>query len=173
MAYKPFKKRTEAEQWDADRPRIHALKNKAMAKNSGYSDENYRDTIQDISRGRTDSSKELRPAERQELINRLSRLAGESLPPFRKGGGGGFDKRNYPNRPKNMDNPGESRADQLGKIEALLTIGKLSWTYADAIAKQMRLADKVQWVATENLYKVITALTKKAQKEGWDLSGAK
>lgn len=169
MAYKPFKKRTEAEQWDADRPRIHALKNKAMAKNSGYSDENYRDTIQDISRGRTDSSKDLKPAERQELINRLSRLAGEEPRPAWKP----RDKRSYPNRPKNMDNPGESRADQLGKVEALLTIGKLSWTYADAIAKQMRLADKVQWVATENLYKIITALTKKARKEGWDLSGAK
>ena len=67
----------------------------------------------------------------------------------------------------------QSRAAQLAKIEALLTVGSLSWSYADGIAKQMRLADKVQWVKTENLYKIITALTKKAQKEGWDLSGAK
>lgn len=75
-------------------------------------------------------------------------------------------------RPKNMDRGG-SRADQLGKIEALLTIGSLPWSYADAIARQMRLADKVAWVRTEDLYRVITALRKKAIKEGWDLSGEK
>lgn len=169
MAQKPYKNRTAAEQWDIDRPRIHALKNKAMANNPGYSVENYRDTIQDISRGRTDSSKGLTARERLDLIDRLSRLAGEEPRPTWKP----RDKRSYPHRPKNMDKPGESRAEQLGKIEALLTIGKLAWAYADAIAKQMRLADKVQWVATDNLYKIITALTKKAQKEGWDLSGAK
>lgn len=164
-----FKKRTAAEQWDIDRPRIHAIKNKVMATNPGYSDDNYRDTILDISKGRTDSSKGLKPAERQELINRLSGLAGEEpRKPWQP-----RDKKSYPKRPKNMDKPGESRADQLGKIEALLTIGKLPWSYADAIAKQMRLADKVQWVATGDLYRIITALTKKAQKEGWDLSGAK
>lgn len=73
-------------------------------------------------------------------------------------------------RPKNIESHG-SRAEQLKKIEALLTIGKLPWSYADAIAKQMRLADKVQWVEEADLYRIITALRKKAQKEGWDLSG--
>lgn len=72
-------------------------------------------------------------------------------------------------RPKNMDGH-SSREEQLKKIEALLTIGKLPWSYADAIAKQMRLADKIQWVKEADLYRVITALTKKAQKEGWDLA---
>jgi phage gp16-like protein len=73
-------------------------------------------------------------------------------------------------RPGNIEGHG-SRAEQLKKIEALLTIGKLPWSYADAIAKQMRLADKVQWVEEADLYRIITALTRKAQKEGWDLSG--
>lgn len=79
----------------------------------------------------------------------------------------------YPGRPHNMANKGkgDSRADQLGKIEALLTVGGLPWSYADAIAKQMRLADKVAWVKDSDLYKIITALRKRAQKEGWDLSG--
>lgn len=167
MAFKLFKKRTAAEQWDIDRPRIHALKNKVMKVRPDYTVENYRDTILDISQGRTDSSKELTEPERQELINRLSALAGEEpRKPWQP-----RDKRSYPGRPKNMDKPGESRADQLGKIEALLTIGGLPWSYADAIAKQMRLADKIAWVKTGDLYRVITALRKKAQKEGWDLSG--
>lgn len=72
-------------------------------------------------------------------------------------------------RPANITGLG-SRAEQLKKIEALLTIGNLPWSYADAIAKQMRLADKIQWVKEDDLYRVITALTKKAQKEGWDLA---
>jgi hypothetical protein len=29
----------------------------------------------------------------------------------------------------------------------------------------------VAWVATGDLYKIITALRKQAQREGWDLSG--
>lgn len=158
---KTHKKRSDAEQWDIDRPRIHALKNKVMAACPGYSEENYRDTILTISAGRADSSKELTPPERQRLISQLSGQAGEQ------------PRNSYPGRPRNMDKPGESRADQLGKVEALLTIGKLPWSYADAIAKQMRLADKIAWVKDGDLYKIITALRKKAQKEGWDLSGEK
>ncbi|NJD38427.1 MAG: DUF1018 domain-containing protein [Geobacter sp.] len=163
MSAKVFK---QQDSWNRDRSRIHALKGKVMKLQPGYDDDNYRDTIRDISKGRTDSSKELKPAERQELINRLSVLAGET-PPFAKGGRGGF-----PGRPRNMDS-NESRADQLGKIEALLSIGKLPWSYADAIATAVCKVDKVAWVQTHDLYKVITALRKQAQRKGWDLSGEK
>lgn len=175
MAQSPFKKRTNAEQWNIDRPRIHALKNKVMSLQPGFDDDNYRDVIVDISKGRTESSKELKPFERQELISRLSRLAGETSPSFqsRRGPGGGYDKRSYPKRPKNMDNHGQSRDEQLKKIEALLTIGKKEWAYADGIARKICKVDKVQWVETHALYKIIAALTYQAKREGWDLSGAK
>lgn len=169
MALSPYKKRTDAEQWNVDRPRIHALKNKVMATQPGYSDDNYRDTILDVSKGRTDSSKELSPCERQELIDRLSRLAGEEpRKPWQP-----RDKRSYPKRPKNMDKHGESRDDQLGKIEALLTVGKKEWAYADGIARRICKVDKVQWVETHDLYKIIAALTYQGKRAGWDLSGAK
>jgi len=168
MASTNFKKRTPEEQWKIDRSRIHATKGKVMKANPGYSDDNYRDLISNVSDGRCESSKDLTPSQRITLIERLSILAGEDDKPKRT-----WTKKSYPKRPKNMDTPGESRDAQLGKIEALLTIGGLSWAYADAIAKQMRLADKVQWVAEKDLFRIITALTKKAQKEGWDLSGAK
>ena len=169
MPSKPFKTQTPAEQWRRDRIRIHTLKTKIEKTIPGYSDDNYRDLISDVSKSRCDSSKELTPAERFILIQRLQELAGEEVSKPKNT----WTKKSYPHRPKNMDNPGQSRSDQLGKVEALLTIGNLSWKYADAIAKQMRLADKVQWVKTEDLFRIITALTKKAQKEGWDLSGAK
>ncbi|MCM0081800.1 regulatory protein GemA [Geomonas sp. Red32] len=169
MVSKPFKKQlTPEEEWARDRSRIHVLVGKVKKVKAGYSDDNYRDLVLDVSRGRCDSSKELKPAERRTLIDRLQELAGEEPRPQKKP----WTKQSYPNRPRNMDH-GEERAAQLGKIEALLTIGKLPWKYADSIAKQMRLADKVQWVPTDKLHFIITALTKKAQKEGWDLSGAR
>lgn len=143
-----------------DLGRIHALKKKVSDKNPAFDDGHYRDLVYQV--GGVESSASLEPAERQELINRLSELAGET-PHFTKGGRGGFK-----GRPKNMDN-NESRADQLGKIEALLTVGKKSWAYADAIAKAVCKVDKVQWVETHDLYKVITALRMQAKRAGWDL----
>ncbi|HBG06299.1 MAG: hypothetical protein A2075_12075 [Geobacteraceae bacterium GWC2_58_44] len=169
MASTNFKKRTPEQQWNSDRSRIHALLGNVKKARPEYSDENYRDTISIISKGRCESSKELTPAERITLIEQLTELAGEAVPKKK----GTWTKKGYPNRPTNMDTPGESRDAQLGKIEALLTIGGLSWAYADGIAKQMRLADKVQWVPAKDLFRIITALTKKAQKENWDLSGAR
>jgi len=169
MASTSFKKpQTPEDQRKRDLGRIHMLKKQVMEKIAGFGEENYRDLI--YKAGGCDSSADLDSAGRFKLIVRLSELAGEEM---RKPNKPAWSKKNYPHRPKNMDKPGESRSDKLGKIEALLTIGKLSWAYADAIAKQMRLADKVQWVNTEDLFRIITALTKKAQREGWDLSGAK
>lgn len=158
--------RTPDDQWNRDRARIHALLGQVKKAQPGYSDDNYRDTILDVSHGRADSSKDLSEPERRELIERLSTLAGEKPAPRKPWG-----KQNYPGRPKNMNKPGQSRDEQLGKIEALLTVGKKEWRYADSIAKNMKLADLVAWVETKDLYKVITALRKQAQREGWDLSG--
>ncbi|WP_429885357.1 gp16 family protein [Geoalkalibacter halelectricus] len=73
------------------------------------------------------------------------------------------------NRPRNIE--GTSRAGQLQKIEALLTVGGKSWNYGDALAKRICKVDKIAWVPDGQLYKIITALRKQAQREGWDLSG--
>lgn len=75
-------------------------------------------------------------------------------------------------RPKNMEGH-KSRAEQLKKIEALLTVGKKSWAYADALAQAICKVAKVQWVKDDELYKIITALRKQAKREDWDLSGEK
>jgi hypothetical protein len=157
---------TTADQWNRDRSRIHALLGKVKKAQPGYSDDNYRDTILDISASRADSSKDLTPRERQQLIDRLSELAGEE-----QRHPGAVSRRPYPHRPRNIDHG--DRADQLGKIEALLTVGKKPWAYADAIAKRVCKIDKVEWVTTGELYKIIAALTYQAKREGWDLSGAR
>ena len=83
-------------------------------------------------------------------------------------------RKGFKGRPKNMDKH-TSRAQQLQKIEALLTIGKKPWAYADGIAKRVcknedgRPFERIAWVPTEQLYKVITALRMQAKREGWKL----
>lgn len=140
--------------------RIHSLLAETHIDDAGYRD------ILFVNFDGATSKSGLSERQLLQLVQHLEAL----LPSPRSGRGAGV-RGAYPGRPRNMDKPGESRTDQLGKIEALLTIGKLPWSYADSIAKQMRLADKVAWVETKDLYKIITALRKKAQKEGWDLSG--
>ncbi|WP_018169113.1 gp16 family protein [Thioalkalivibrio sp. ALMg9] len=57
------------------------------------------------------------------------------------------------------------RSPQIAKIEALLAdIGNLQqravpWQYADTIARRVCGVDRVEWVPTDQLHKVITALT--------------
>lgn len=79
-------------------------------------------------------------------------------------------------RPHNMQGGGRSfhqvsRVKQLEKIEALLTVGAKPWGYADSLAQRICKVDRVAWVKTGELYKIITALRKQAMREGWDLSG--
>jgi phage gp16-like protein len=74
-------------------------------------------------------------------------------------------------RPHNLGAGRSSREEQLRKIEALLTVGGKGWEYADALALRICKVASLVWVPAEDLYKIITALRKQAQREGWDLSG--
>jgi len=115
-----------------------------------------------------ESSKDLDVRTAEKLVRELERqatAAGVWQPRPRR--------REYGRRPGAMKGRGGSRAAQLGKIEALLTVGGKSWGYADALAKRICGVDRAGWVPEEDLYKIITALRKQAQREGWDLSGEK
>ncbi len=76
-------------------------------------------------------------------------------------------------KPHNLNAGRSSRSEQLKKIEALLTVGKLPWGYADALALRICKVDRIEFVPSGELYKVITALRKQALRDGWDLSGEK
>ena len=117
-------------------------------------DDTYRSAISMISGGKTDSSAKLNRTQRLDLLRHF-----ESL---------GWQAQVTRRRPKNMDRAG-SRAAQLGKIEALLTIGKKSWKYADALAKRICKVDSISFVSDGQLYKIITALRMQARREGWEL----
>lgn len=71
----------------------------------------------------------------------------------------------FAGRPRNMDGP-SSRAAQLGKIEALLADAQRPWAYADALARRICKAERIAWVETDDLYKIIGALTYDAQRHG-------
>lgn len=58
-----------------------------------------------------------------------------------------------------------------GKIKALLMAGDKPTAYGDGIARNICGVDRLEWVPDDQLYKIITALRKQAQREGWDLSG--
>lgn len=65
----------------------------------------------------------------------------------------------YPGRPPATDdNP------QLKKIEALLADSKLPWSYANGIAKRMFQKDRVAFCSSREMSAVITALTRRAEK---------
>ena len=118
-------------------------------------DATYRAAISMISNDKTDSSAKLNRRQRLDLVEHFKSLGWQDKPRKR--------------RPKNMDKPG-SRAAQLGKIGALLTIGKKSWAYADALAKRICKVDSITFVNDGELYKIITALRNQAKREGWDLN---
>ncbi len=133
----------------AELARIHIAK-----KDLGMTDDDYRAMLFEIT-GK-ESAGELTAHQRYKVLDHLrSLLEGP--------------KKSYPGRPHNMDGR-TSRDRQLKKIEALLTIGNKPWAYADALAKQICKVDRVMWVKDDDLYKIIAALRKQAQREGWDLS---
>jgi hypothetical protein len=83
----------------------------------------------------------------------------------------------YPGRPRNMGPmrprrarrqaaDGNTRVAQLQKIEALLAEAGRPWAYADALARRICKTDKAAWVATDQLYKIIAALVKDAERNG-------
>lgn len=151
-------------QWEKDRPCIHALKNDAIKNKPGFTEDDYRNIILDVSGGRTDSSKECTPAERRDLIERLKDVTGDRRPGRVQNGQKGRKRNSYPGRPRNME--AGDRAALLGKIEAQLTEAGRAWAYADGIARNMFKVDKVAWCKPEQLQKIVAALTYDAKRHG-------
>lgn len=132
----------------AELARIHIAK-----KDLGMNDDEYRTMLHMVT-GKS-SAGDLTARQRYAVLDHLKSLK-EGV-------------KKYPGRPNNMDGIA-SRDRQLGKIEALLTIGGKSWAYGDALAKRICKVDKLTWVEDADLYKIIAALRKQAKREGWDLN---
>lgn len=107
-------------------------------------EDTYRDMLEKVAGVR--SAKDLDDAGRQRVLDHMRSL-------------GALKATAFPRQPKNMHVKLE-----LTKVEALLAESKLSWAYADAIAKQMFRIQRVQWLDAVQLRAVITALVKRAEK---------
>lgn len=73
-------------------------------------------------------------------------------------------KRRYPGRPKNINNTDTGR--QLKKVEALLTEAGRPWEYAHTLANQMFNVEKVQWLRSDQLRRLIAALVYDQTRRG-------
>jgi phage gp16-like protein len=56
------------------------------------------------------------------------------------------------------------RAPLLKKIGALLAVMKLSWSYADGIARRMFKVDCVSWCVPDQLHSIVAALEYKRRR---------
>lgn len=77
-----------------------------------------------------------------------------------------FDSKGWKNK-KHKGKPRSVSADKAplySKIGALLADMKLSWGYADGIAKQMYKVDNLGWCKQNQLRGIITALVKNQEK---------
>jgi phage gp16-like protein len=137
----------------AELAKIHIAK-----KELSLCDSDYRAMLFEI--GGQESSGDLDRAGRRRILDHLRSLGWQTKGKGRK-------------PPHNLRTGRLSRQAQLQKIEALLTVGKLPWGYADALALRICKVDKIEFVPSEELYKIITALRKQAIRYGWDLSGEK
>lgn len=127
--------------------RVHIAK-KAL----GLDEDTYRSML--MNSWRAQSAAELDDGTLENLARSLERSSGTAPRP-----------QSYPGRPRNMDRSG-SRGEQLGKIEALLAEAKYPWSYADTLAARICKVQRIAWVETDDLYKIIAALVKDAQRKG-------
>ncbi len=140
-----------------DKRRAELAKIHIAKKELGMSEDDYRAMLLQV--GGKESAGDLSAAARRQVLDHLAALGGKSA-----------RRKTYPGRPKNIDGGRHSRAEQLKKIEALLTVGKKPWSYGDALALRICKVAKVAWVPDHDLYKIITALRKEGQRKGWDLN---
>lgn len=126
----------------ADLAMIHVAK-KAL----GLEDDAYRAILVNVT-GKS-SSASLNASERQAVLDRFKKV------------GFKVDKNNAGRaRPK----AAPQRAQLVNKIEAQLTVAKLPWSYADAMAKRICGVDRIEFCQPAQLVKIVAALSYDAQR---------
>jgi phage gp16-like protein len=62
--------------------------------------------------------------------------------------------------------PARDREPYLSKIEAILAVLGLPWSYVDAMAKKMFRVDRVRWLDPDQLHKLLVALIYHQKRKG-------
>ncbi len=129
----------------------NTLRNRQLAqihiakKDLGMDDETYRFLLADVAQ--VNSSADLDAAGRQAVLVRFKEK--------------GWVNKKQRGMPVNVD---KSKARMIHKIGALLADMKLTWNYANGIARQMYDVESVGWCKPKQLRGIITALVNHAEK---------
>lgn len=114
----------------------------------GLDEEEYRDLL---GRYGVTSSKDLRPAQLEELIAHLKAC--------------GFQMRSSVPGALEIEKQPRDKRPNLRKIWALLKKQGLPWSYADGVAWRMFQLTKAAWCSREQLHKIVIALEYRAKQE--------
>ncbi len=117
----------------------------------GLDDDTYRDILQ--SRYRVRSAGKLAEWQMLDLLNdfRAKGWNDKSAPPATRA------------QPINI---AIDREALIGKIEALLAEARRPWAYAHAMAKRMFGSDRLEWLAPDQLHRLVAALMIDARRAG-------
>lgn len=125
--------------------RIHQAKN-VLA----LDDDTYRALLERVTGKR--SSADMSAAERNQVLAEFARLG------FKADTQQGR-KRVFAGKPKNVE-----QVPMLCKVEALLADNKRPWSYAHAMAKRMFNVNRVEWLKSDQLHRLVAALQTDANR---------
>lgn len=125
--------------------KIHIAK-----KDLGLDDETYRALLARVAGVR--SAKDLSPRQIGAVLAEFGRMGWESIPAKNHG--------------RKAPKAAPDREKLVGKIEAFLAEAKRSWAYADGMAMRMFKVERVEWCDTDQLRRMIAALTYDAKRHG-------
>lgn len=111
----------------------------------GLDDDTYRALLQDVAG--VDSAAKLNAKQRAAVLERFETK--------------GWKNKKHKGKPRFVP---DDKAPLISKIGALLADMKLTWSYADGIAKQMYKVERVGWCHENQLRGIITALVKNQEK---------
>lgn len=116
----------------------------------GLDDDTYRALLARVAGVR--SAKELSPRQIGAVLAEFQRL-GWTPKPAKKAG-------------RSTPKPAAERKAQMGKIEALLAEAGRPWAYADAMALKLFRVERVEWLDSDQLGRLIAALAYDAKRHG-------
>lgn len=120
---------------------IHATKHKL-----GLDDDTYRDLLERVGGHR--SAADMNAMSRTKVLRELRRLAGDTTVHAR-------DAVPAPDAPRHAR---ESAAPMLAKIGAMLADAERGWNYAHGMARRMFGVQRVEWLPSDQMRKLIAAL---------------
>lgn len=116
----------------------------------GLDDDTYRTLLARVAGVR--SAKELSPRQIGAVLAEFERLGWQSKPAKNSG--------------RKVPKPAPERQKLIGKIEAFLAEANRPWAYADGMSLRMFQVERVEWCDSEQLRRLIAALSYDAQRHG-------